>query len=395
MKLLQVISDLDPRSGGTIATIVGLSKAAAAAGDDVTVASTWSTGDDLRHVDELRDAGVKVELIGPAHSALRWTWGMGSKVRQLVGAADVVHIHAIWEEIQHQAAKACQHLNKPYVISPQGMLDSFCLHHHGALKKSAYLWLRLRSHLERATAIHFTAEAERIAASPLGLSTPSIIEPLAVDLKEFAQLPPRGTFRSKYPMIGDRTMLLFLSRVHPKKGLDLLIPAFAKAKKGDAVLVIAGPGSDEYMAEVKGWVDQHGVSDRVIFTGMLHGAERVAAFAEADLFVLPSYQENFGIAVVESLAAGTPVVISTGVNIHTDVAEARVGATVPVEVEPLTAALSRWLNDINLRREAGRRAIPFVRRRYDWNVVAGSWRRHYAELAGQPIEAGGWAPAAA
>ena len=127
---------------------------------------------------------------------------------------------------------------------------------------------------------------------------------------------------------------------------------------------------------------EHGVPpDRVIFTGMLRGRERVEALVDADLFVLPSYQENFGIAVIESLAAGTPVVISDQVNICNEIRAAGVGGVVPTQVEPLAPEIARWMSDERLRSDASRRAIPFVRERYDWNQIARRWVEHYETLA--------------
>jgi len=114
---------------------------------------------------------------------------------------------------------------------------------------------------------------------------------------------------------------------------------------------------------------------------MLRGRERFEALADADLFILPSYQENFGIAVIDSHAAGTPVLISDQVNICNEIREAGVGGVVPTEVEPLSREIARWMSDENLRKEASRRAVPFVRERYDWNHIARHWAGHYENLA--------------
>ena len=134
-----------------------------------------------------------------------------------------------------------------------------------------------------------------------------------------------------------------------RRGLDLLVPAFARLAQKDTMLVIAGPDNDGYGDKVRQMVAENKLEDRVIFAGMLYGADRVAALADADLFCLPSYQENFGIAVVEALAAGTPAIISDQVNLFADVLEAEVGGAVPCKVEPLVAELDRWLGDGELK----------------------------------------------
>ena len=215
---------------------------------------------------------------------------------------------------------------------------------------------------------------------PLKLSPPPIVEPNGVHLDEFDVLPARGAFRSTYPQIGNAPLIVFLSRVHHKKGLDLLVPAFAKLPQKDAMLVIAGPDSDGYSEQVRKMIAEHNIVERVIFTGMLYGQDRVAALADADLFCLPSYQENFGIAVVEALAAGTPVVISDQVNLFNDVLAAGVGGVVPCKIEPLVDELNRWLSDADLRSRAAAAARPFVWQRYDWKQIAQRWAEHYKTL---------------
>jgi glycosyltransferase involved in cell wall biosynthesis len=176
--------------------------------------------------------------------------------------------------------------------------------------------------------------------------------------------------------------VVFFSRLHHKKGLDLLLPAFARCGVESAVLALVGPVDDDYRTQLEAMIRAHNLRDRVVFTGMLRGPERVAALADADLFCLPSYQENFGIAVVEALAAGTPVLISDQVNIHPDIAAAGVGGVVPTRVEPLAVELRRWLTDQTLRDDAAAKCRPFVWQRYDWNAIARRWSDHYHRIAG-------------
>jgi glycosyltransferase involved in cell wall biosynthesis len=285
----------------------------------------------------------------------------------------------LWEEIQHVAARAAQQKGVPYVIAPQGMLDPWSLRQSRWVKR-LYMLLRLRRNLNRAAAIQFTADLERELTAPLGLRAPAIIEPNGIDLAEYHDLPPRGAARQRHG-VPPGLMLLFLSRLHPKKGLDLLIPAFARAELEDATLVIAGPAdSAAYEAELRRLVREHGIEQRVIFTGMLHGSDRLALMADADLFVLPSYQENFGIVVAEALACGCPVLVSDQVNIHRDIAAAAVGAVFPLDVDAIARELRRWGGDEALRRAAAGRAAAFARARYDWTVIARRWTDHYAAM---------------
>jgi len=377
--VLHVISTLDLAGGGPPAALAGLTRAQVKAGLKVSVVSSWTGRTHPVLAEQLREAGVDVTLVGPTIGRLQRHPRMHETVDRLVATADIVHIHALWEEVQHQAARAAQRHGKPYLIRPCGMLDPWSLR-QSRWKKKAYMKWRMRQNLERATAIHFTTQTEAELTAPLALRTPAIVEPNGISLAEFDELPPAGAFRSRYPQLAGRQMVLFLSRIHHKKGLDLLIPAFAQANVKDAVLVLAGPDHDGYGRTLRNEIVRLGIEDRVIWTGMLYGPDRVAAYADADLFVLPSYQENFGIAVVEALAAGTPVVISDQVNIWQEIQTAGVGGVVLLQTNALATELQRWLQDAPLRHTAAAKAGPFVRDRFDWQEIAVRWAERYAEL---------------
>ena len=381
LRVLHVSAILDPAAGGVAVAVLALAEAQRrAAGIEVSVLATYSKPE-VEPAERLAAAGVRVTQVGPCRPPLWSHPDIVPALARLAPQADVVHIHAMWEELQYQAGRACRKLRVPYVITPHGMLDPWSLS-QGALKKRLYLALRMRRVLNAAAAIHFTTTTEREGVRTLKLKAPTIVEPNGVDLAEFEQLPPRGALRARYPQLGDRPIILFLGRVNYKKGFDVLIPAFARlAPSSDAMLVIAGPEDGGYRATVERYIDESRLArERVVFTGMLRGRERVEAFVDADLFVLPSYQENFGIAVVESLASGTPVVISDQVNIHQAIRAAGVGGVVPTQVEPLAREMARWMSDESLRRDASSRAIPFVRQHYDWNQIAQRWATHYEEI---------------
>jgi len=386
MRILHVITSLDARTGGVAVALLGMAQAQASAGLTVSVATHNNLNDDPLPIERLRQQGVNVQLFGPVGRPLLWPHGSKELLGRQLANADVVHIHGLWEEILHRAARGAG--ATPYIISPHGMLDPWSLR-QSRWRKRIYIAVRLRRNLGSAAALHFTTAQERDLVARFALKSGSIIEPCGVDLGEFADLPPGGDFRKKYPILLNRKLIIFMSRIHPKKGLDLLVPAFSKLKDRDAVLAIAGPDSDGYQHQVESMVKAHGVQHRVVFTGMLRGVDRLAALADADLFVLPSYQENFGVVVVEALAAGTPVIISDQVNLYPDVLAAEVGEVVPTDVDRLAGAMDRWLADETLRRSAGEKARLFARARYDWRSIAGRWKEHYAALIGRPSASAG------
>jgi glycosyltransferase involved in cell wall biosynthesis len=379
MKVLHVISSIDMQAGGTTAALVALASPQAQAGLDVTVASTFGDSNGTTAAEMLRSSGVKVELIGPAKGKLQRHPELSAKMQSLVREADVVHIHALWEEIMHVAAREAHRQGKGYVVTPHGMLDPWSLRQSKWVKRLYLAW-RLRANLNRADAIHFTSEIERDLVRRLGLKPASVVVPNGLQLEEFEKLPAKGTFRSRYPEIGERRIVLFMSRLHPKKGLELLVPAFANAGVEDAVLVIAGPGAAEYREQIERRVGEENLAGRVVFTGMLHGAERIAALVDADLFVLPSYQENFGIVVIEALAAGCPVVISDQVNIHREISAAGVGGVVPLEVDALAREIKRWMTDKTLRQAAGEKGRRWVREHFDQHAIARTWVSEYQRI---------------
>ena len=387
LRVLHVISSLDPRAGGTVACLMGWVSALARAGVNVDLASTWSKGDDQSNVQYLQRAGVNVHLIGPAvPRVLSWHKDIPSILTPLIEAADVVHIHALWEEIQYQAARIAQRIGKPYVITPHGMLDPWSLS-QGRLKKRAYLAVRLQRNLDRAAAVHYTCQEERDLAARLGIAAPALVETLGLELSEFETLPEKGSFRLEYPQLGNRPIILFLARLHPKKGADLLIKAFALAfpDSPDApALVLAGPDSEGHRAELEQLAEVHHVSGRVVFTGMLRGRNRIAAMADADLFALTSHQENFGIAVVESLAAGTPVLISDQVNIHREITRGGVGVTVPLDIPTIANELRLWMADGGPRVAAAAQARKWAWDHCNWDTIAQSWIGHYRRLSTAP-----------
>jgi glycosyltransferase involved in cell wall biosynthesis len=134
------------------------------------------------------------------------------------------------------------------------------------------------------------------------------------------------------------------------------------------------------MAQMQSLAKTLNIADRVLFTGMLKGQDRIAALQDADLFALPSDHENFGVAVVEALAAGVPVLISDHVNIRQEIADAGVGVVVPTDPQKIAAALDQWLTDDPLREAAATKAAPFARRMYDWARIAQNWKQHYESI---------------
>ncbi|HEY1687208.1 MAG TPA: glycosyltransferase [Tepidisphaeraceae bacterium] len=378
MRILHTTSSLDPIAGGVATALGRLAESQAAAGMDVTIFSTWVTIDTEPVAQQLRQRGVKVKLLHCRDPRSQHPQ-MPQILSDEFANADLIHIHGMWEEIQYWSGRIARQISKPYVIAPHGMIAPWCLKKHN-LPKRLYLRFRMKKNLDHADAIHYTSSVERDLCQSHKITAPTIVEANGLDLTEFKTLPATGAFRSRYPQIGDCPIILFLGRLSPKKGLDLLIPAFAKANIENALLVLAGPDENGYQQQLQNLADQFSISNRVLFTSMLRGIERVEALVDADLFALASYQENFGIVVAEAMAAGCPVIISDQVNIYGDITAAACGAVVPCEIDPLAAQLSHWMKDVALRKSAGARGRAAAFAQYDSDQIALRWREHYQKI---------------
>ncbi len=386
MKILHVIPSFAPawRYGGPIFAALGLTRELVRQGHDITVMTTNIDGPGVLNVPLDRYVflgGVKVWYFPIARP--KWYYfspRLASALRNQVRDVDLVHIHSVFLWPTTIAAFWCRRYGRPYIVRPAGLLDPVCLTKSyetwqvsltSQMKKWLYLKTLGKMDLERAAAIHFTSEAEMEAARPLRLRPPGFVVPLGVELERIGNGQSTLQLRERYPQLDGKKIILFLSRLDPKKGLNLLIAALAElgAERRDFAFVVAGNGTSEYVAELAALVKSHRLQDRTLFLGFLQGESKWALLQEADLFVLPSYHENFGVSVVEAMAAGLPVIISDRVNIHPKVRRAGAGLVVRLNANEIANAIDRLLTDGNLRWEMGNRGKLLVRESFSWEKV--------------------------
>lgn len=383
MRVLHAISGLRAANGGPPMALRGLARAQALAGMEVTIVATWRLDPAAEIQRELEGQGIRVVQLGPASDPMSRHPDTGRLLEELLGQADVAHVHGVWEQIQHLACKVARGRGVPYVFTPHGMLDRWNMG-NGWLKKRLYLALRMRRNLQGAAAMHFATQIERDSVARLGLRPRALVEPFGLWPAEFAELPAPGTFRARYPQIGERKIVMFLGRLDYGKGLELLIPAFASIARDDAVLAIVGPDSNSgYRATVEAMVDQHGLRDRCVLTGMLGGADKLAALVDAHVLCQPSFHENFGMVVIEALACGCPVVVSDQVCLHPEVTRAGVGKVCTTDVASVQQMLEAVLGDDGLREALARGAREFALSRYDWHAIGRAWQGHYEGVVKQ------------
>jgi glycosyltransferase involved in cell wall biosynthesis len=300
----------------------------------------------------------------------------------LLQSADGLHIHGIWQE--HCAISgALARLNgKPYIVSAHGMLERWAVRHKW-LKKCLYSGLIERSNLRRAACLHALTIAELEDYRRYGLRNPVAVIPNGVDIPQGAS---PDMFLQAYPQLKDKRLVVFLSRIHYKKGLDILCKAWHGLRRrfADTHLVIAGPDSDNSQSTVQAYVDALGVSDSVIFTGMLRDAMKWSALAAAELFVLPSYSEGFSVAVLEAMGMALPVVISGPCNFP-EVEHRCCGVVIHPTASELEHALSQLLNaNCSDRVRMGERGRQLVAEHYSWSAVGRQMAELYQWVVGRP-----------
>lgn len=387
MKVLHVIPSVAPRYGGPSRAVVEMCQALGGHGIDTLIATTDADGEGRLSVELGRPVSYQnvptIFFSRQWSEAYKYSQPLASWLDAHVSDFDVVHIHAVFSHACLAAARACRKKSVPYIVRPLGTLDPWSLKQK-SLRKRLFWHLGVRQMLDGAAAIHYTTQAEKTLAEeslgigrgvviPLGIETGlSVATGGATELKANAS----GTIRRPY--------VLVLSRLHPKKGLEVLLPAFLSLVKQPEFakwkLVLAGEGESNYVNLLKGLVKSNGGNGNVVFAGWLDGAQRIDTLRDASLLALTSYQENFGLCAVEALACGVPVLVSPHVNLAQEIEKAGAGWIAPLETEALKQTLAETLRDETGRAERGARGKEFVHQWFTWDAVAQALSTLYDSL---------------
>ena len=252
---------------------------------------------------------------------------------------------------------------KPYGLWPHGVFAPI-QRQISARKKKIYGGLIARAIMNNASVLFYSATGERDETCSLNFNAPSVIIPHGLDFEAFVNLPPCGTFRSRYMAGHSGPLVLFLSRINQKKGLDILVRAFTLVleRLPNARLAIVGSSDPpQFEDQVMSWIKESGISNCVVMPGLLVGAEKMQAFADADVFVLPSHAENFGFAVFEAMASRIPVVISDTLDYAKEVETHQCGISVPRDPQAFADAIVRVLTDKELHQKLGQNGFSLAR----------------------------------
>ena len=358
MRVLHVIPSVAERSGGPATAIVPMCRALMQQGVEVQLVST-NAG--IQAVVDYK--GVPAQLF-PVElgSSFKYSRSLASWLNANVRHFDLAHVHAVFNHSSVAAARACRRANVPYVIRPLGTLDPWSMTQK-SLRKRVFWQVAGKGMMQGAAAVHYTSEAEKFATERMtGLNHGRVV-PLGI---ETIAASSREALARYFPSLAQDNYALVLSRLHPKKNLDVLIEAFLSLKLPPWRLVLAGDGPDEYVAKLK----RLAASDpRVIFTGWVDGERKNALLSCASLLALPSHQENFGLCVMEALSHSVPVLVSPAVNLAPEIVTANAGWIAAIDKDSLQEKLSEALSDgteLAKRGSAGRQ----LSLHYSWENAA-------------------------
>ena len=358
LKVLHCIHSLNANDGGPARSVPALADAEATNGAEVRV---WSRQTPTIDLEEYRSAQF---VTGDLHGLMSANW-----------TPDLIHDHGVWLPSNHLSAKLARHNHVPRVVSPRGMLEPWCLQHHRYRKHFAWK-LYQRRDLQSCTALHATSEEEAAQFRRLGLKQRIILFPNGVSLPGLHDPQPLET-RSM------RREIVFLSRIHPKKGLLNLIEAWKRVARNEWLLRIVGSDESGHRREIEAAITQNALADTVVVNDPVYSHKKWDLLHNADLVILPSFSENFGIVVAEALAVGTPVITTTGTPWENVLTE-RCGWYVEPNVQSLSVALQDAMDKSQCElKDMGERGGRWMRREYAWGDIGKNMLGAYEWLLGQ------------
>jgi glycosyltransferase involved in cell wall biosynthesis len=393
LRALHVIPSLSPKHGGPSYAIRAIARALSKVDVEITIATTDDDGDDARlnvpigkPVDE---NSVTVFYFRRNILPYKVAFGLGRWLRSNIARYDLVHVHALFSFSSAAAGHTAYWEGVPYVVRPLGVLNKYGLVERRPVLKKISMPLVENRILRHAAAIHYTSEAERQEASEISTEIAnhrSVVIPLPIEY----QKGNANDFRDRFPQLVGRRVVLFLSRIDAKKGIELLLDAFTELSRNlnEIILVVAGNGPPIYLQTLQNRAQQLRVADRVVWTGHLEGADKAGAFAAAEVFVLPSYSENFGIAAAEALAYGVPTIVTDQVAISDDIRSNDAGLVVGTETSEIAAAIRSVFNNRQLAARLSHNGRQLATESYSLSSIGHKLHSlYYSIVAGSPRSA--------
>ena len=389
MHIAMTVGDMDPRTGGPPQVVAGSAVALARRGHQVTIFTREAHARTGAFASQFAGLPIQVrEFPIDAPAVLGNSWAMKQAFMAECGTIDVLHVHGIWEGHLAQLASAMRAARKPVIVSSHGMLDGWSMRQSAWKKQLALKLGGTGAMLHKADAVVFGTQEESAEGRAVVPHAPHAIIANGIDTQAIAtstdSLDPAALL-ARLPVLRNwRRTVLYFSRIHPKKGLDLLVSAFARHKDrfpNAGLLVVGIPQDAEYLAHIRQIVVDGGIADQVAITTELTGPDAKIAFAVADVFALPSHQEGFSMAIVEAMAAGKPLLITDKCHMA-EVSGWQAGVVVPDTGDGIAEGLERILalDDAALA-QMGSNGRNIASDRYDWAQIAAQLEAIYREVA--------------
>ncbi|MEA5564837.1 hormogonium polysaccharide biosynthesis glycosyltransferase HpsP [Anabaena sp. UHCC 0399] len=390
MKILHIVPSISLIYGGPSQMVLGLAPALAKEGVEVTVLTTDSNGDtgqkplDVPLNVPIKQDGYDIIYFRCApFRRYKFSLDLLNWLKTYAKDFDLAHIHALFSPVSSAAAVVCSQQKLPYILRPLGTLDPSDLLKKKQLKK-LYVEIIERRNLAKAAAIHFTSEQEAKISERFGAATRDLVIPLGVIPPKSLPKNGRDLINNNLGISKDLPLVLFMSRLDPKKGLNLLIPALEKLLASGTnfhfVLAGASPQDPDYEHKIKEQIDNSPLKSHTTITGFVSGELKTSLLQAADLFVLPSYYENFGIAVAEAMVAGKPVVISDQVHIWQEVRDSESGWVGTTDVSSLVDLLQEALQNPQECQRRGLNAQKYALENFSWDAIAKQTIQAYQEI---------------
>lgn len=357
VKVIHTIHSIRPEAGGPAYSVPALANALLQEGVEVELWTCLPI--------KTPPHGLVLKCVEPNMLATKF------QVAQKTDPHLIIHDHGVWLPWNHKVAMAAAKAKTPRVVSPRGMLEPWAMGYRAAKKWLA--WRLYQKHdLQTAALLHATADQESLNLRSLGLTSPIHVAPNGVDF------PPPGMEPQMDP--DGRNTILFMSRLHPKKGLLDLVTAWSQINHPDWKIRIVGPDENNHRAEVQACIDSHSLNRSIAIEPALSGETKWQAYADASIFVLPSYSENFGMVVAEALASAVPV-ITTQATPWKELETQNCGWWIPPGESALRTTLEQAIETpmekMTLMGQAGRSLISS---RYSWNSIATTMIQAYQKL---------------
>lgn len=345
MKLLQVIHSVNPAGGGPIEAALQIESVLSAMGHTSAIASL-----DAPDVPWIPKVNGEIFTLGPSFLNYGYSARFIPWLRRHVQEYGAVIVHGIWQYSSFGVWHALHKVKTPYFVCVHGMLDPWFKHTYPLkhLKKWLYWpWAEYKV-LRDARAVLFCCEQERLLAHQsfwLYKCKEEVVCYYGTALPPQDEDAKKEIFFNRFPRLRNKRLILFLSRIHPKKGCDLLIESFARlSKKSPSFhLIMAGPDQIGWQSKLQSLSEKLGIKDKITWTGMLSGDLKWGAFFASEVFVLPSHQENFGVAIAEALACSIPVLITDKVNIWREIEADGAGLVANDDLKGTIELFENWL----------------------------------------------------